>query len=118
MKPELHMPCLQQMTGMMDTVLNLGLNDTTVEALAKKSGDRRFAFDSYRRFVQMYSDVVLGIEINHFEKHLERAKEKRGVKQENGLEGSEHSCFFLNGLVAMSKLSLFVFVWTLGLYLG
>ena len=87
------MPCLQQMTGMMDTVLNLGLNDTTVEALAKKSGDRRFAFDSYRRFVQMYSDVVLGIEINHFEKHLERAKEKRGVKQENGSEGSEHSCF-------------------------
>ena len=69
--------------GMMDTVLNLGLNDVTVEALAKKSGDRRFAFDSYRRFVQMYSDVVLGIEINHFEKHLERAKEKRGVKQEN-----------------------------------
>eukprot|EP00438_Fugacium_kawagutii_P020100 Skav232652 [mRNA] locus=scaffold2334:208151:213639:+ [translate_table: standard] len=64
---------------MMDTVLNLGLNDTTVEALAKKSGDRRFAFDSYRRFVQMYSDVVLGIEINHFEKHLERAKEKRGM---------------------------------------
>ena len=112
------MPYLQQMTGMMDTVLNLGLNDTTVEALAKKSGDRRFAFDSYRRFVQMYSDVVLGIEINHFEKHLERAKEKRGVKQEIGLEGSEHSCFFFNGLVAMSKLYLFVFVWTLGLYLG
>ena len=68
--------------GMMDTVLNLGLNDQTVEALAKKSGDRRFAFDSYRRFVQMYSDVVLGIEINHFEKHLDRAKEKRGVKQD------------------------------------
>ena len=70
---------------MMDTVLNLGLNDITVEALAKKSGDRRFAFDSYRRFVQMYSDVVLGIEINHFEKHLERAKQKRGVKQESGV---------------------------------
>ena len=69
----------------MDTVLNLGLNDITVEALAKKSGDRRFAFDSYRRFVQMYSDVVLGIEINHFEKHLERAKQKRGVKQESGV---------------------------------
>ena len=67
---------------MMDTVLNLGLNDQTVEALAKKSGDRRFAFDSYRRFVQMYSDVVLGIELNHFEKHLERAKSKRGVKQD------------------------------------
>ncbi|CAE7483564.1 ppdK, partial [Symbiodinium pilosum] len=70
------------MPGMMDTVLNLGLNDATVEALAKKSGDRRFAFDSYRRFVQMYSDVVLGIEINQFEKHLERAKQKRGVKQD------------------------------------
>ena len=80
--------------GMMDTVLNLGLNDKTVEALAKKSGDRRFAFDSYRRFVQMYSDVVLGIEINHFEKHLERAKEKRGVKQDMALirwETSAHS---------------------------
>src|SRR5215831_1879183 len=49
------------MPGMMDTVLNLGLNDTTVEALAKKSGDRRFAYDSYRRFITMYSDVVLGL---------------------------------------------------------
>ena len=88
--------------GMMDTVLNLGLNDVTVEALAKKSGDRRFAFDSYRRFVQMYSDVVLGIEINHFEKHLERAKEKRGVKQEKGLD----QMFFV------SELLIFPFVWT------
>ena len=116
MKPELHMPCLQQMTGMMDTVLNLGLNDTTVEALAKKSGDRRFAFDSYRRFVQMYSDVVLGIEINHFEKHLERAKEKRGVKQENGLEGSEHSCFFFKWSCRYVKTFSFCFCvdsWTL-----
>ena len=50
------------MPGMMDTVLNLGLNDETVEALAKKSGDRRFAYDSYRRFITMYSNVVLGIE--------------------------------------------------------
>src|ERR1700729_215836 len=50
------------MPGMMDTVLNLGLNDQTVEALAKKSGDRRFAYDSYRRFTTMYSDVVLGVE--------------------------------------------------------
>ena len=71
------------MAGMMDTVLNLGLNDKTVEALAKMSGDRRFAFDSYRRFIQMYSDVVLGIEHDNFEKHLERAKTKRGVKQES-----------------------------------
>ncbi|CAE7299109.1 ppdK [Symbiodinium sp. CCMP2456] len=73
------------MPGMMDTVLNLGLNDTTAEALAKKSGDRRFAFDSYRRFVQMYSDVVLGVELSHFEKLLERAKQKRGVKQDHEL---------------------------------
>ncbi len=50
------------MPGMMDTVLNLGLNDVTVAALAEKSGDRRFALDSYRRFITMYSDVVLGIE--------------------------------------------------------
>ena len=70
---------------MMDTVLNLGLNNKTVEALAKMSGDRRFAFDSYRRFIQMYSDVVLGIEHDNFEKHLERAKTKRGVKQEHGI---------------------------------
>src|SRR4051812_2382611 len=55
------------MPGMMDTVLNLGLNDRTVEALASLSGDRRFAFDSYRRFITMYSDVVLGFEHHHFE---------------------------------------------------
>src|SRR5580692_10321142 len=55
------------MPGMMDTVLNLGLNDVTVEALAELSGDRRFAYDSYRRFITMYSDVVLGFEHAHFE---------------------------------------------------
>src|SRR5262249_23756812 len=54
------------MPGMMDTVLNLGLNAATVEALAKKSGDRRFAYDSYRRFITMYSDVVLGLGLHHF----------------------------------------------------
>ncbi|CAJ1372314.1 unnamed protein product [Effrenium voratum] len=70
------------MPGMMDTVLNLGLNDQTVEALAKRSGDRRFAYDSYRRFVQMYSDVVLGIDLSHFEKLLDRAKQRRKVKQD------------------------------------
>ncbi|CAJ1394826.1 unnamed protein product [Effrenium voratum] len=70
---------------MMDTVLNLGLNDQTVAALAERSGDRRFAYDSYRRFVQMYSDVVLGIELSHFEKLLERAKQRRGVKQDHEL---------------------------------
>ncbi len=55
------------MPGMMDTVLNLGLNDRTVLGLAAKSGDERFAYDSYRRFLQMYGQVVLGIEHHHFE---------------------------------------------------
>ena len=66
------------MPGMMDTVLNLGLNDVTVEALAKKSGDRRFAYDSYRRFITMYSDVVLGVESHHFEEILDEHKERNG----------------------------------------
>ncbi len=66
------------MPGMMDTVLNLGLNDVTVEGLAKSSGDARFAWDSYRRFIQMYSDVVLGIDHHLFEDVLEIAKEDMG----------------------------------------
>src|ERR1700741_3706136 len=66
------------MPGMMDTVLNLGLNDVTVEALAKKSGDRRFAYDSYRRFITMYSDVVLGMEHHNFEDILEDHKARSG----------------------------------------
>src|SRR5262249_33805297 len=59
------------MPGMMDTILNLGLNDQTVEALARRSNDRRFAYDSYRRFIQMYSDVVLGVDHGVFEDILE-----------------------------------------------
>ncbi len=66
------------MPGMMDTVLNLGLNDATVEGLVKES-DARFAYDSYRRFIQMYGDVVLGVEHHHFEEALELHKEERGV---------------------------------------
>ncbi|HKT86122.1 MAG TPA: pyruvate, phosphate dikinase [Novosphingobium sp.] len=66
------------MPGMMDTVLNLGLNDETVEGLAAVSGDERFAWDSYRRFIQMYSDVVLGLEHHLFEEALEIAKEDNG----------------------------------------
>ena len=66
------------MPGMMDTVLNLGLNDATVEALAATSGDARFAWDSYRRFIQMYGDVVLGIDHGLFEEALEIAKEDKG----------------------------------------
>jgi pyruvate,orthophosphate dikinase len=66
------------MPGMMDTVLNLGLNDETVEGLAKHAGDRRFAYDSYRRFIQMFGDVVLDVDHHHFEEILELAKEDRG----------------------------------------
>ena len=66
------------MPGMMDTVLNLGLNDATVEGLAATSGDERFAWDSYRRFIQMYSDVVLGLDHHKFEDALEIAKEDQG----------------------------------------
>jgi len=67
------------MPGMMDTVLNLGLNDATVEGLAQGSGNARFAYDSYRRFIQMYSDVVLGLDHYHFEEALEEAKRDRDV---------------------------------------
>ncbi len=66
------------MPGMMDTVLNLGLNDATVEALAAESGDARFAYDSYRRFIQMFSDVVLGVEHEIFEEILEDRKASLG----------------------------------------
>jgi len=66
------------MPGMMDTVLNLGLNDETVEGLAKLSGDRRFALDSYRRFITMYSDVVLGVHHHAFEDVLEMHKDTQG----------------------------------------
>ncbi len=74
------------MPGMMDTVLNLGLNDQAVEGIAKKSGNDRFAWDSYRRFVQMYGDVVLGMkpenkdDIDPFEEIMEKAKEEKGIE--------------------------------------
>lgn len=67
------------MPGMMDTVLNLGMNDLSVEALAVKSNNPKFAYDSYRRFVQMFSDVVKGIEKSHFERVLDKFKESKGV---------------------------------------
>lgn len=73
------------MPGMMDTVLNLGLNDTTVEGLARSSKDPRFAYDSYRRFIQMYGDVVLGVDHYHFEELLELHKEERGVSLDTEL---------------------------------
>ncbi len=77
------------MPGMMDTVLNLGLNDATVAGLAAGSGDPRFAWDSYRRFIQMYSDVVLGLDHGAFEEALEIAKEDKGVHLDTDLEASD-----------------------------
>jgi pyruvate, orthophosphate dikinase len=77
------------MPGMMDTVLNLGLNDVTVEALAELSGDRRFAYDSYRRFITMYSDVVLGFEHAHFEDILDTFKDSQGYSLDTDLTGED-----------------------------
>ena len=80
------------MPGMMDTVLNLGMNDATVETMAEKSGNPRFAWDSYRRFVQMYGDVVLGMkpasktDIDPFEEIMDKVKEEKGVKFDNELD--------------------------------
>ena len=77
------------MPGMMDTVLNLGLNDKTVEAVAKKSGDRRFAYDSYRRFINMYSSVVLEIEHHHFEEILDGHKDQKGYVLDTDLSAED-----------------------------
>ncbi len=77
------------MPGMMDTVLNLGLNDETVVGLAATSGDERFAWDSYRRFIQMYGDVVLGLDHGVFEEALEIAKEDRGYYSDPEMEAGD-----------------------------
>lgn len=77
------------MPGMMDTVLNLGLNDKTVEGLAEASGDMRFAYDSYRRFIQMYSDVVLGVEHYVFEELLESLKDDNDYTLDTDLTGED-----------------------------
>jgi pyruvate,orthophosphate dikinase len=77
------------MPGMMDTVLNLGLNDETVKGLAKQSGNERFAYDSYRRFIQMYSDVVLGVDHYHFEEILEDFKTAKGVVMDTELDAAD-----------------------------
>src|SRR5438132_1525491 len=77
------------MPGMMDTVLNLGLNDETVEGLAGLAGDRRFAFDSYRRFIQMYSNVVLGIDHHVFEEILDDKKDALGVSVDTALTADD-----------------------------
>jgi len=74
------------MPGMMDTVLNLGLNDETLPALIKLTGNERFAWDAYRRFLQMFGDVVLGMEHEHFEGALQKVKDRRGAKLDTDLD--------------------------------
>src|SRR5512134_1601723 len=77
------------MPGMMDTVLNLGLNDQTVEGLARRSGDRRFAYDTYRRFIQMYADVVLGLDHELLEEILENYKHLKGFELDTELSAED-----------------------------
>ena len=77
------------MPGMMDTVLNLGLNDETVQALAKASGSERFAYDSYRRFLQMFSDVVLGADLDLYEEALENMKKSKGYKSDTDMTAED-----------------------------
>ena len=77
------------MPGMMDTILNLGLNDEVVEVLAKKSNNPRWAWDCYRRFIQMYSDVVMEVGKKHFEELIDKLKEEKGVKQDTELTADD-----------------------------
>src|SRR3954465_13239615 len=76
----------ESMPGMLDTVLNLGLNDTSVEGLARATGNERFAWDSYRRFVQMFGNVVRGIAGEDFERAIKEAKAARGVREDTELD--------------------------------
>ena len=77
------------MPGMMDTILNLGLNDETVQGLIKSSGNERFAWDSYRRFIQMFSNVVLGADHANFEAILEQKKKEKGVALDSELTADD-----------------------------
>ncbi|MDR1431571.1 MAG: pyruvate, phosphate dikinase, partial [Propionibacteriaceae bacterium] len=77
------------MPGMMDTILNLGINETVVETIARKTNNPRFAYDSYRRFIQMYSDVVMEVGKAYFEKLIDQMKEARGVKQDTELTADD-----------------------------
>ena len=86
------------MPGMMDTILNLGMNDKAVVGLSEKTGNERFAWDAYRRFIQMYSNVALGMDINVFEDILESMKHKKGVEQDTELDAED-----LKKLVSLYK---------------
>ncbi len=74
------------MPGMMDTILNLGLNQETLQGLIKQTGDERFAYDAYRRFIQLFGKVALGIDDEHFDEHFEAVKQRAGVKADVGLD--------------------------------
>jgi len=93
------------MPGMMDTVLNLGLNDITVKAMANKTGNERFAYDSYRRFIQMYSDVVLNLDHYHFEDMLEQKKLDREVELDTELNADDLKDLVRQGLRPAEKVS-------------
>ncbi|MBQ8475229.1 MAG: pyruvate, phosphate dikinase, partial [Clostridia bacterium] len=77
------------MPGMMDTILNLGLNEEVVEVMAKKSGNSRWAWDCYRRFIQMYSDVVMEVGKKYFEEIIDKMKEEKGVTQDVDLTADD-----------------------------
>ena len=77
------------MPGMMDTILNLGMNDEVVKAVEAASNNKRFAYDSYRRFIQMFSDVVMGLSKAEFEKIIDEVKEKKGVKLDIDLDADD-----------------------------
>ncbi|MCF7915078.1 MAG: pyruvate, phosphate dikinase, partial [Spirochaetaceae bacterium] len=79
----------QSMPGMMDTILNLGINDNAVAGLAKKTGNERFGWDAYRRFIQMFSDVAMGLDLQLFEGELEKAKEAKGVELDTDLDAED-----------------------------
>src|SRR2546427_1076809 len=86
------------MPGMMDTILNLGLNDAAAEGLARSTGNDRFAFDSYRRLLQMFGEVVDGIDAHRFEQRLSDAKQAKGVQHDTDLDADD-----LRGLVGVFK---------------
>ena len=84
------------MPGMMDTILNLGLNDEAVEGFAAKTGNPRFAYDSYRRFIQMYSDVVMEVQKSFFEKIIDELKEEKGITYDTELTVEDLKLFIVS----------------------
>jgi pyruvate, orthophosphate dikinase len=94
------------MPGMMDTVLNLGINDETVQGLVEQTGDERFAYDAYRRFIQMFSKIVLSIDPQEFEQVLDQYKERAGVKTDAEIPALDSGCSTLP-LFAMFRLHKF-----------